>query len=214
LLNDREVRMEEKATLPRKEREKLARRAEIQGAARTVFAEKGFEAATLEEIAERAELAKGTIYGYFENKETLFFSLIEEILEGQARILREVHEKDMNATEKLSEVIRRYVFYLSERKDLFRILMGQSGGLTGNIRDEIRQKYFQIHRHQLASLVSILQEGVQKSELRDLPAQAMAYVIVGLIHGAMIPLVITQDMRDEEQVIRTITEVLLNGVRK
>ena len=206
--------MEEKATLPRKEREKLARRAEIQGAARTVFAEKGFEAATLEEIAERAELAKGTIYGYFENKETLFFSLIEEILEGQARILGEVHEKDMNATEKLSEVIRRYVFYLSERKDLFRILMGQSGGLTGNIRDEIRQKYFQIHRHQLASLVSILQEGVQKSELRDLPAQAMAYVIVGLIHGAMIPLVITQDMRDEEQVIRTITEVLLNGVRK
>jgi len=206
--------MEEKATLPRKEREKLARRAEIQGAARTVFAEKGFEAATLEEIAERAELAKGTIYGYFENKETLFFSLIEEILEGQARILRDVHEKDMNATEKLSEVIRRYVFYLSERKDLFRILMGQSGGLTGNIRDEIRQKYFQIHRHQLASLVAILQEGVQKSELRDFPAQAMAYVIVGLIHGAMIPLVITQDMRDEEQVIRTITEVLLNGVKK
>ncbi len=206
--------MDEQLTLPRKERERLARREDIQRAARKVFAEKGFEAATLEEIAERAELAKGTIYGYFDHKEALFFSLIEEILEGQAQILEEVHEREMTAPEKLREVIRSYVHYLAERQDLFRILMGQSGGLTGNIRDEIRQKYFQVHRHQLAPLVAILEEGARKGELKDLPAQAMAYVIVGLIHGAMIPLVITQDVRNEDEVIRTITGVLLEGVAK
>jgi len=206
--------MEDTAILPRKEREKLARRAEIQGAARTVFAEKGFEAATLEEIAERAELAKGTIYSYFENKEALFFSLIEEILEGQTRILKEAHEMDKTAPEKLCQVVRRYITYLTERHDLFRILMGQSGGLTGNIRDEIRQKYFQVHRHHLDHLIAIIEEGARGGELKALPANAMAYVIVGLIHGAMIPLVITQDERDEERVIHTITEVLLNGVKK
>lgn len=206
--------MEETTTLPRKERERLARREEIQKAARKVFAEKGFEAATLEEIAERAELAKGTIYGYFENKETLFFSLIEEVMEGQAQILREVQETEKTAPEKLCEVIRRYVNYLIERQDLFRILMGQSGGMTGNIRDEIRQKYFQAHRHQLDPLVAILQEGVQKGELKNIQPNAMAYVVVGLIHGAMIPLVITQEERDERKIIQTITEVLLHGVVK
>jgi AcrR family transcriptional regulator len=206
--------MVEQNVIPRKERERLARREEIQRAARAVFAEKGFEAATLEEIAERSELAKGTIYGYFENKEALFFSLIEEILEGQARIIKEAHEMDKTAPEKLCQVVRRYVTYLAERHDLFRILMGQSGGLTGNIRDEIRQKYFQVHRHHLDHLVAILEEGARGGELKALPANAMAYVIVGLIHGAMIPLVITQDLRDEEQVIQTITEVLLHGVAK
>jgi len=206
--------MEEKATLPRKEREKLARRAEIQGAARTVFAEKGFEAATLEEIAERAELGKGTIYSYFENKEALFFSLIEEIMEGQAEILKEIHAGSGTAPEKLALVIRKFVPYFRERKDLFRILMGQSGGLTGKIRDEVRQKYFETHRHNLAPLVAIVRDGTERRELKDFSPMAMAYVIVGLIHGAMFPLVVSQEVKDEEEIIRTITEVLLNGVRK
>jgi len=206
--------MAEPVTLHRKERERLARREEIQKAARAIFAEKGFEAATLEEIAERAELAKGTIYVYFANKEALFYSLIEEVLEGQAQILREVHEEDKPAAGKLAEVIQRYVVYLRERQDLFRILMGQSGGLTGNIRDEVRQKYFQTHRHNLAPLVAIMQEGVAKGELKAFTPTAMAYIIVGLIHGAMIPMVITREERSEEEVIKTITEVLLHGVKK
>jgi AcrR family transcriptional regulator len=206
--------MEETATLPRKEREKLARRAEIQGAARTVFAEKGFEAATLEEIAERAELGKGTIYSYFENKEALFFSLIEEIMEGQAEILRGIHDGSGTAPEKLALVIRRFVPYFRERQDLFRILMGQSGGLTGKIRDESRQKYFETHRHNLAPLVAIVREGIERGELKDLSPMTMAYVIVGLIHGAMFPLVVSQEVKDEEEIIRTITEVLIHGVAK
>jgi len=206
--------MEETAILPRKEREKLARRAEIQEAARAVFAEKGFEAATLEEIAERVELAKGTLYGYFENKESLFFSLIEEIMEGQAEILRKIHAGQRTAPEKLALVTRNFVSYNREHQDLFRILMGQSGGLIGKIRDEFRQKYFETHRQNLAPLVSIVREGVERGELKDLSPMAMAYVIVGLIHGAMFPLVVSQEVKDEEEIIRTITEVLLNGVKK
>lgn len=206
--------MEEKVTLPRKEREKLARRAEIQGAARSVFAEKGFEAATLEEIAERSELAKGTIYSYFENKEALFFSLIEEVMEGQAVILREIYAGSETALGKLALVIKRFVPYFQERQDLFRILMGQSGGLTGRIRDEFRQKYFETHRHNLAPLVAIVREGVERGEIKNFSPTAMAYVIVGLIHGAMFPLVVSQEVKDEKEIIGTITEVLLNGVKK
>jgi AcrR family transcriptional regulator len=206
--------MEETAILPRKEREKLARRAEIQGAARTVFAEKGFEAATLEEIAERAELGKGTIYSYFENKETLFFSLIEEIMEGQAEILRKIHAGSGTAPEKLALVIRNFVSYNREHQDLFRILMGQSGGLIGKIRDEFQQKYFETHRHNLAPLVAIVREGVERGEIKDFSPTVMAYVVVGLIHGAMFPLVVSQEVKDEEEIIRTITEVLIHGVAK
>ncbi len=206
--------MAEQVTLQRKEREKLARREEIQKAARAVFAEKGFEAATLDEIAERAELAKGTIYIYFENKEALFFSLIEEVMEGQAQILREVHGEEKTASEKLAEVIRRYARYLLDRQDLFRILMGQSGGLSGKIRDEFRQKYFQTHRQNLAPLVAIVREGIELGELKPFPATAMAYSVVGLIHGAMFPLLVSQEERDEEEIIQTVSEVLLHGVKR
>ncbi|MDQ7053892.1 MAG: TetR/AcrR family transcriptional regulator [candidate division KSB1 bacterium] len=64
--------------LPRKEREKLLRRQAILDAASRIFAQKGFERATLDEIAEAAEFGKGTIYNYFSSKEELFFTLLEE----------------------------------------------------------------------------------------------------------------------------------------
>jgi AcrR family transcriptional regulator len=207
-----EVRaMEQSVGLSRKERERLARRDEIERAARKVFAEKGFAASTLEEIAEAAELAKGTIYLYFENKESLFFSLIEEALEGQARILHEVHEEFPSARERLTEVIRRYVSYLLERRDVFKILLGQSGGLTGSLRNGFRQKYFQAHSQNLAPLVQIIEEGIRAGELKPCSATAMAYAVVGLVHGAMFPLVVSQTEQDEREIVNAITAVLLHG---
>ena len=55
----------------RKEREKERRRQQIMVAAKRVFSEKGFNKATMEDIAHEAELSPGTLYLYFKNKEEL-----------------------------------------------------------------------------------------------------------------------------------------------
>jgi len=68
-------------TRERRERERRARRAQILEAAKEVFAEKGFQATTAEEIARRAEVAVGTLYLYFRSKEELYVSLLFEGLE-------------------------------------------------------------------------------------------------------------------------------------
>ena len=65
-------------TKQRRTREKAARRETILEAARGVFAEKGILASTIDEIAARAEVAKGTIYLHFKSKEEMFSALLEE----------------------------------------------------------------------------------------------------------------------------------------
>ncbi|MEM1041210.1 MAG: helix-turn-helix domain-containing protein [Bacteroidota bacterium] len=79
----------EAAALSRRDRERLARRTDILAAARAVFAEHGYEQATLDEIAERAEFGKGTLYNYFpDGKEELFFTLFEEVVvDGIRRVI-------------------------------------------------------------------------------------------------------------------------------
>jgi TetR/AcrR family transcriptional regulator, repressor of fatR-cypB operon len=72
--------------LSRKERERLHRRQEIVNAAREVFALRGFSAATLEEIAERAEFGKGTLYSYFQSKDELFETVIADIFDEIVQI--------------------------------------------------------------------------------------------------------------------------------
>ena len=64
----------------RKEREKERRRQQIIVAAKRVFSGKGFNKATMEDIAKEAELSPGTIYIYFKNKDELYASLSLRIL--------------------------------------------------------------------------------------------------------------------------------------
>src|SRR3989449_8785831 len=65
---------------PRWRRRKNARPEEIISAALEVFADRGFAATKLEDVARRAGVTKGTIYLYFENKEALFKALIRQTI--------------------------------------------------------------------------------------------------------------------------------------
>src|SRR5213592_4776503 len=65
---------------PRWRRRKNARPEEIISAALEVFADRGFAATKLEDVARRAGVTKGTIYLYFENKEALFKALVRETI--------------------------------------------------------------------------------------------------------------------------------------
>ena len=67
-----------KAPKPRWRRRKNARPEEILAAALEVFTDRGFAATTLEDVAKRAGVTKGTIYLYFDSKEALFKALIRE----------------------------------------------------------------------------------------------------------------------------------------
>jgi len=106
----------------RRLREKQARREQILGAARQLFFAKGFEGATVEEIAEKTELSKGAIYLYFPSKEEIYISLM---LEGSA-ILHEMLRKAVSADLPADTLLRRlghayYEFY-KEHTGYFRML--------------------------------------------------------------------------------------------
>ncbi len=62
--------------IERKEREKQLRRESILDAAESVFFEKGLIASTMDEIAEKAELSKGTLYLYYRSKDDLYLGVI------------------------------------------------------------------------------------------------------------------------------------------
>ena len=90
----------------RKEREKERRRQQIMVAAKRVFSDRGFTKATMEDIAQEAELSPGTLYLYFKNKEELYASLSLRIL--QYLLLRIEHVnaiKDGGPDEKLTALM-------------------------------------------------------------------------------------------------------------
>jgi len=73
-------------------KEKEARVAEIQAAAKTVFFKKGYQNTTMQKIADKAKVSHGTVYLYYKGKDDLYVALMMPSLEELGRLFSEVEE--------------------------------------------------------------------------------------------------------------------------
>lgn len=115
--------MEENKHMSRKERERNFRRQEIINAATKLFAEKGFEHTTLDEIAEASEFGKGTIYNYFENKEEIYLAIVEEVLDSHSKIIAEYSEQEGDLKDFLTKLTKAAIVYSIENYDAFSLMV-------------------------------------------------------------------------------------------
>lgn len=106
----------------RKEREKQMRKELILKAAESVFFDKGLRAATLDEVAESAEVSKGTIYLYFTSKEDLYHSLMTRGLQLLLKSFEETEPDGKEPTEALLGFGRAYDSFSREQAHLFKLL--------------------------------------------------------------------------------------------
>ncbi len=109
-------------TLERRSREKVARRAAILEAARALFAEKGLLASTIDEVAERAEVAKGTIYLYFKSKEDMLSALLDEGLALVGQRFIEAIDPSLPADQNLRRLCDAYCRVYREEPQYFKLL--------------------------------------------------------------------------------------------
>jgi AcrR family transcriptional regulator len=118
------------ATQDRREQERARRRQEILEAARAVFAQDGFRRATVDQIAQHAEVAKGTIYLYFETKEAILADLVLQALaELQAQLRAAVEAQSiLQPDERLRAMADAYLTFSQRSPDYFRLLTAFDGG--------------------------------------------------------------------------------------
>ena len=104
----------------------------IMEAAEIIFAKKGFYAATVDDIASEARIAKGTIYLYFKNKEDLFLSIVEKSISNIIYIITKELENEGNFIKKLNIILIKQLQFFENNKNIFKIFISgeQEGRLT------------------------------------------------------------------------------------
>lgn len=150
----------DKPTAKRKEREREARREVILDAAARVFLRKGYYEATLDEIAAEAEMAKGTIYNYYKDKQDLFISLAKHGYEHIEEILSEAKNRHTQLREFLDYMVRATLQGISEHIDLAHMLQSVASQLPEGLRKQVMDIW---HGH-VALAISQLAEA-----LADIP---------------------------------------------
>ncbi len=101
-----------------RERKKASNRAALLAAARAVFAELGFGAASVRDIVRRTDLATGTFYNYFEDKDAIFAAVVGELTDELVRRHRLGRAKAGTAEEFLRRHFQVYFEFIAEDPEL------------------------------------------------------------------------------------------------
>jgi AcrR family transcriptional regulator len=184
---------------------------QILTAASKVFAEKGFGEATMDEIAEVAGVAKGTLYSYFPSKRDVY---VAELSRGAAELLeltRKVVESPGDLRSKVLMFIRTRIEYLDNHLEFFKIYQAEFGKMTHPawISERFREAYI----NQLQLLEQMLAGAIQRGEIRPVPADIVASGIYEMTRGLLLRRILTGAQTPAAAEAETIGELLWRGMR-
>ena len=172
----------------RKERERERRRQQIIVAAKKVFSEKGFNKATMDDIAGEAELSPGTLYLYFKNKEELYASLSLRIL--QYLYIRVEHAKDergLDPEQKLDAMIEAmYDVYEFDSLIIINMFHLQSSETLKNLSAQLLTEIKDLSRRSIGGMAQIFEEGIKAGVFIDKHPVALSDIFWSLFSGVVL----------------------------
>ena len=169
----------------RKEREKQQRKNDIIDAAENVFFSKGMENATVDEVAEAAELSKGTLYLYFKSKEEIYLAICMRSLEIMSEIFEKAVKKNMNGLEKLIAIGKAYYKFHREYPDYHNALMyWESNAFDLEKQDSLAWDCDKKGHKGLHILIDAIKEGIADQTMRpDINPEETAMLLWGFSQG-------------------------------
>ncbi len=155
---------------------------EIIEAARAVFSRKGFNDATVDDIAEAAGLAKGTVYLYFPSKREIFLETLRQGTLGLHEEVREKMDAESDTADKVFAFIRTRLSYSERNRDFMRIYYTEFSNMLIHPA-HVRQEFQDLYNRQAEALERVLTDGVQRHQIRQLNIAASARIIYDMTRG-------------------------------
>ena len=146
-----------------------------------LFAEKGYDATSIEEITATVGVAKGTLYYHFSSKEEIFNFLVEEGVKLLQNSIDIKTAKLNNYIDKIKAIVLIQIKIVVKYEDIIKILLSQFWGT------EVRnQKCKQNIDNYIKTIKQIVEEGIGAGQIKKGNSEAIASEIYGLICSALI----------------------------
>ena len=162
---------------PKWRRRKDARPAEIIAAAYAVFAEKGFAAAKLDEIAARAGVSKGALYLYFETKQDIFEAVVHDAIAPNMATIETMAETFRGRFEDLARMVVPNIAQLAATSPLGKVIKMVIGE-SGNFPELARIWHDELIARALGVLTRLVERAQQRGEVRPGDARNHAVSLI------------------------------------
>ena len=185
------------------------RRGRILIAAQEVFAEHGFRSADVKTIAERAGVGKATIYKFFDSKEALLLTIVEENLNHIRDIALKQLISNKPPLERLRGVCVDIARFLSGNREFSRVLIQEAGEFAG----DIQRQHFSLMEQYLPLAEIFFNEMRKEGYFTALDTRATMQLIVNVLIGTTYSWALTGSGDIEEQALLYMN-VLVKGLKK
>jgi len=186
-----------------RERKKRQTRQAIIAAAMKLFAERGFEQTSMDELAREAGVGKGTIYGYFKAKSEIFLAFLEEEVEHAFAALDAKRDADAPLHEQLVAQMLGQLSYVTHNREFGRIFareMTFPEEKTVSSSRDLDLRYFN-------KIGEVLSRGQERGEL---PPETDLLLLIGHLHALYLVTLATYYQGDVETLDEA--ELMLQGL--
>jgi len=204
----------------RKEREKEQRRSDIIDAAESIFFSKGIENATMDEIAEKAELSKGTLYLYIKSKEELLFAINLRAIKILLTMFKETISQKKSTIENLIEIGRAYIRFSQKYEHYFKTLLHFEGSENLNLSHDLYAQMCQQGEDPMSFLTEMLRKGADDGTVRsDIAPGVLAHCLWSQTTG-ILKLTKIKDFHidlkthSEDEIINAHLDIIYHGILK
>jgi len=173
----------------RKEKEKEVRRNDIIEAAEKIFFTKGYDNATMDDVAKEAEFSKRTVYVYFNSKEQIYFEIM---IKGYKLLIGTLkdgsqEEKACNAVEEIRQMSLKMYSFSKDYPKYFKAIMEYENGeldFQKGISDLSREECYALGEEILGYLTAMLKRGITENSIRsDLDVVKTALILWACMIG-------------------------------
>jgi len=169
----------------RRKRERENRKNAILKAARRLFFEKGFKTVTVESIAKKAELSKGSIYLYYNSKEEIYTQILLSDIDKFHNRISDILQPPATASEALIHLANIYVDFFLNDRELFRILMTFMLHTSDmNLPEDINSHIIKTTNKTINVIEQVFKLGVERGEFPEtLNLRLNRNAIWGMLNG-------------------------------
>ncbi|MBD1372031.1 TetR/AcrR family transcriptional regulator [Hazenella sp. IB182357] len=163
-------------------------------AAVQIFSDRGFDQAKMDEIAQAAGVAKGTIYYHFDSKEDLFVGLMNEGLSQLTQYVERNLEGAFTASDQLYAIIEAHVQFFVENGKLAKLLLNEA------FDTQERQLQFRAKvRNYISVIDQVIQTGVRNGEFEVKHSQELAVALFGAASVMVLHKIYAHDIDKQEE---------------
>jgi len=178
-------------------------------AARSVFEQRGYDKATVAEIAELVGVVEGTVFSYFSSKRMLVLKVMEQFYEEITSLIEEGLQGVNGTRNQLHYVIWNHLNIVQKNAALAGVILRESRGLDEKLSDEVHN----LNKRYTQSISAIVASGIEAGDIKsDTSPSLVRNSIFGTIEHYMWEILSAQVQVNIDEVAHNLTELIFNGI--